>query len=162
MEARTPILLVQHQRESYKTTNTARIASLALPGVQLVTYGAPEEPLDPSWFAQEGQALLFPAEEGVPLWDTSRLPSRLVVLDGTWNHARRLARRHRALWTMPRVSLSLSPAARLRASPHEEGGSTLEAIAAALTVFDGEEVGRALLALHAQYVARVLYARGQR
>ena len=67
-----------------------------------------------------------------------------------------------ALWALPQ--LSLPPKAervlRLREAPSQVGRSTLEAIADALEILEGELVSAPLHALHRLYVERVLRARG--
>jgi DTW domain-containing protein len=159
---RTEVLVVRHQREGWKSTGTARIAALALPGLACLEYGDDAQPaqgaLTPALL--EGAALVFPAEAAPPC-DPATV-RRLVVLDGTWRQTRRMYRRLPALHALPVLALPprAAPALQLRHSTFEEGRSTLEAIADALGLVEGPAVAAPLHALHALYVQRTLQARG--
>jgi DTW domain-containing protein YfiP len=86
-----------------------------------------------------------------------------VVLDGNWTQARRMYQRLPELRRLPGLALP-PPAAntrRLRRSPHPYGMSTVEAIAGAIAVLEGEALARPLLALHELMIDRVLAARGR-
>ena len=49
---------------------------------------------------------------------------------------------------------------RLRRQPRPEAMSTLEAVAAAVAHFEGEEKARSLLALHDEHASRILALKG--
>lgn len=158
---RTGLVLVRHQREAWKSTGTARIAHLALPQMVGVEYGDDQEPASRALAPHlEGAALLFPASDDAPV--ASPPLRRLIVLDGTWRQARRMARRLPGLLALPRLALPPKEEAvlRLRSSPRSEDRSTLEAIADALQLLEGEEVAEPLHRLHALMVERVFRARG--
>lgn len=163
VEARTPIIVVRHQREGWKSTGTARIAALALPGLRLLEYGEDAEPARAELPALlgEGTHLLFPADGQAPPVDLAAVTG-IVVLDGTWRQVRRMYQRLPSLHRVPRLSLApkAEPVLRLRESPLEAGRSTLEAIADALELLEGDAVAGPLHALHARYVERVFRARG--
>lgn len=156
----TRLLVVRHIKERHKSTNTARLAALALPNMRIVDYGAPDAPFDPTPLAEEDTWVLFPGG-GSPVAD--HRPRTLVILDGTWAQARQMSHRIPGLGRLPRLSLEgpAAPVLRLRQPPHPEGMSTLEAIALALGQLEGAPAGEALLGLHARYVEAVLVARGQ-
>jgi DTW domain-containing protein YfiP len=161
LHPRTELVLVRHQREAWKSTGTARIAALALPELKLVEYGDDSAPagreLSP---LLEGAALLFPPEEGSAV--ASAPVKRLIVLDGTWRQARRMVKKLPGLAALPRLTLPLKEekVLRLRTSPRDDDRSTLEAIADALQVLEGDELGEPLHRLHALMVERVFRARG--
>jgi len=80
----------------------------------------------------ETVALLYPADDSLevvgPEIGRDRV-SHVLVLDGTWRKVRRLTLMNPWLLNLPRVSLSpQTPSAYLRASQHESGVSTLEAV----------------------------------
>ncbi|RKG94530.1 DTW domain-containing protein [Corallococcus sp. CA053C] len=157
---RTELLIIRHNKEAQKSTNTARIAALALPRCRIVSYGAPGQPFDAS-VLEDGLDtwLLFPdAPEA-----EGPLPQRLVVIDGSWAQARRMVQRVPGLRRLP--GLRLPPPApdtrRLRRPPHPDGMSTLEAMAGALARLEGEAVAEPLLALHEVMIQRVLGSRGR-
>jgi DTW domain-containing protein len=154
------IVIVRHQWELRKSTGTARIAELALERCRFVQVGYDTAPADAALAALTDAWLLFP-EAGRALRPASR-PARLVVLDGTWTQVVRMRRRLASLSSLPRFALPPKPVApmRLRASARPEDRSTLEAIADALDVLEGEAIARPLAILHQRYVERVLRARG--
>ncbi len=159
---RTRLLVVRHGREAEKSTNTARIAALALPSLRIVDY-RPYADGDTSEMERAlgelaAPALLFPG-------GTSALeapPSDLVVLDGTWRQARKMLKALPALAALPRLSLPPleREGPRLRHSPHADNLSTLQAIAAALGRLEGPEKAEPLFRLHDLVVERVFIGRG--
>jgi DTW domain-containing protein len=158
---RTELVLVRHQREAWKSTGTARIAALALPDLKLVDYGDDWEPAGRELAPLlEGAALLFPIDSDAP---AAAAPiKRLIVLDGTWRQARRMVKRLPGLLALPRLALPPKEEAvlRLRSSPRVEDRSTLEALADALFLLEGEAIAEPLHRLHALMVERVFRARG--
>jgi DTW domain-containing protein YfiP len=162
VRSRTEVVVVRHDREAFKSTGTARIALQALERGHLVEYGEDAAPANAAldgWL--QGAALLFP-ETGVEPKPLAAPPARLIVLDGTWRQTRRMLRRLTALEGLPRLVLPAKDVAplRLRETRAPEGRSTLEAIADALALLEGDEVGKPLQALHDLYVERVFRARG--
>jgi DTW domain-containing protein YfiP len=98
---------------------------------------------------------LFPA--GPPTTERPVPPPRqLIVLDATWSQARRMNRKLDALRGLPTLRLPDEPVptARLRTSPGEGRVSTIEAIARALRILEGEEAAAGLERLFAVAVER--------
>ncbi|HLL04823.1 MAG TPA: tRNA-uridine aminocarboxypropyltransferase [Myxococcaceae bacterium] len=161
LNTRTEFILIRHHKEKAKSTNTARIAALALVHCQLLPYGAPDDPFDGSRLALPDTWLLFPGTRPAPAGAPP--PKRLVVVDGNWSQARRMVHRVPALRALP--TLALPPPGpdtrRLRRPPHPEGMSTLEAIAGALALLEGEEAARPLYALNERMIDAVLESRGR-
>jgi DTW domain-containing protein YfiP len=83
-------------------------------------------------------------------------PRALVVLDATWSQARRMYRKLEALRGLPILRLpdAPMPAARLRESPAPGRVSTIEAIARALRLLEGEVAAAPLERLFELAVAR--------
>ncbi|MBA3465056.1 MAG: DTW domain-containing protein [Deltaproteobacteria bacterium] len=148
----TRIVIVRHHGETTRSSNTGRLAHQALPNSVLVDHGGmtgPTElpPLDGAW-------VLFPA--GEPRMSAPVPPPRqLVVLDATWSQARRMFRKLSALRGLPLLRLPdvPVPAARLRNSPGTGMVSTIEAIASALRLLEGDAVARPLEELFSVAVA---------
>lgn len=162
LRPRTKVLILRHHKEAFRSTNTARLAALALEGAEIHPYGAPGRPFDESLVRGDGSTwLLFPGEDGPVSPPAS--PSRLVVLDGSWGQARRMLQRVPALRALPRLSLPpwWPDKVRMRRPPSPEGLSTLEAIALALGKYEGEPVQAPLLALYELAVQGVLLTRGR-
>lgn len=155
----TKIVIVRHYREVTRSSNSGRLAAMALPNSVLLDHGAPgTPPTQLSADVLDGARLLFPGGETL---GAASLPRTLIILDSTWSQARRMRRKVRGLEQVRTVSLPPVPTEtpRMRASPGEGKVSTLEAIAYALGVLEGPrgpEVERQLLALFQLAVERSL------
>ncbi len=160
VETRTRVLVVRHERESWKSTGTARVAALALPKLSFVDFDDDPAGVNERLPALSDAVVLFPSEQPSPWPETP--PSTLVVLDGTWRQTRKMFTKLPKLHGLPRVQLEGPPAdvLRLRDTSFDEGRSTLEAIAETLHRLEGASVSKPLLELHAEFVVRVLKARG--
>ncbi|MGQ0508027.1 MAG: tRNA-uridine aminocarboxypropyltransferase [Myxococcaceae bacterium] len=160
LKPRTEVIVVQHALEMFKTSNTARLAVIALARASLKIYGAKGIDFDEAALVAPDTAVLFPEDAAQPL----PKPKRLIVVDGSWSQARRMSQKISALRRLPRFSLPPAPAetARLRQPPTEQGMSTLEAIAYALKALEGEALSRPLLELHSEHSRRILTLRGLR
>lgn len=175
---RTRIVIVRHARELVKPSGTARIAALALPGAEIIEYRDeqgdtpawvralhpdPERVLGPDAVAERLRALPSP-HLLFPTGRTSRVaPPTLVILDGTWRQARQMFRRIPGVPALPTVSLDSTAAsvARLRNAFRAEERSTLEAIADAIAMLEGEDVAAPLHALNERFVRDSLRSRGR-
>ena len=108
--------------------------------------------------------LLFPSETARPLteWVNHPRPITLIVPDGTWRQASKVRSRMAGLLEVPLVTLPPGPPTqyRLRAEPHEGGLATMEAIARAFGILEGEGVQGELERLFRIMVERALWARG--
>jgi len=150
--ARTHVVIVRHHGERHRSSNSGRLAHLALPNSVLVDHGGAQgparlPPLDGAW-------LLFP--EGERIERPSPPPRAIVVLDATWSQARRMFRKLDALRGLPlwRLPDAVPAASRLRAAPSPDRVSTIEAIARALRVLEGDAVAAPLDRLFALAVER--------
>lgn len=164
----TKVMVLKHWREDKLTTNTANLACLALTHSEIHLRGVKNKPLvlenliSPS----ETVALLYPTEDAVELNEQTVLslprPLTLIVPDGSWGQAKKVATRERALKNVLKVKipLGLPSQYRLRFSPHEQNLSTFEAIARAIGVLEGKEIQHKLEALFVTMVERVLWSRG--
>lgn len=165
VKTRTKVLIVQHVTELRLTSNTGRLAALALPNACIQSYGG-GEPFDGSVLLAEPAALLYSAAASGRSGAAPELPpiSKLVVLDGSFRQARRMYKRIEALRLLPELALPAPVVVphRLRQPPHEAGMSTLEAIAHAIALLEGPEVAAPLHALQADFVQRMDALRGRR
>jgi DTW domain-containing protein YfiP len=149
----TRIVIVRHHLEIFRASNTGRLAHLALPNSALLDHGgatgAARLP------ALEGMWLLYP-EGPVAEAPIEPAPRALVVLDATWSQARRMYRKLEGLRGLPLLRLpdAPMPAARLRESPAPGRVSTIEAIARALRLLEGDAAAEPLEQLFALAVAR--------
>lgn len=142
------ILILQHPQEQDALLGTAQLLVASLPKAQLViglswrnlAHALGEEGVDPrKW------AVLFPDREATTeqvaarsgaILDPAALEG-IIVLDGTWSKAKTLWWRNP--WLAKQSRMTLKPAkpsiyGRLRAEPRRDYVSTLESVAAALTL----------------------------
>ena len=160
IQSPVPILVIRHWKERNKPSNTARLASLAIPNLRIVDYGAPGEPWSSNTLDLPKPALLFPDPDAQPLPFT---PETIVVVDGSWPQARKLVNKLPELKAMPRIQIESAPnqPLRLRQPPIPEGMSTIEAIARLLDRLSGPGSGAPLDALYQQVVESTIAARGR-
>jgi DTW domain-containing protein YfiP len=161
IDTRVRFVVIRHQQEIWKTSNTARIAALALSNSEIRDYGVKDHPFDESVMDAPDTWLLYPDDR--PRVPSALPPARLIVVDGTWHQSRKILRSNPRLWTLPKLSLPPPPpeARRLRAEHFEHGMSTIEAIARAVALFEGEDKGRQLDQLHELMIERILALRGR-
>lgn len=144
IETKTRIVVLQHPRERNKAIGTARIAALCLPALEIVvgvdfeqderTRALLDDPARPA-------VLLYPSPGARDLaTDPPEGPVTLVVLDGTWNQAKSLLKHNAWLERLPRVAFDPARPSeyRIRREPRAECLSTIEAIANALGVLEGD------------------------
>ncbi|HMG54466.1 MAG TPA: tRNA-uridine aminocarboxypropyltransferase [Kofleriaceae bacterium] len=150
---RTRIVIVRHHLEQFRSSNSGRLAHLALPNSEIVEHGGRFGPA--ALPALAGAWLLFPEGEPAAAPPVPP-PGALVVLDATWSQARRMYRKLAQLRGLPILRLpdAPMPSARLRESPAPGRVSTLEAIARALRLLEGDAAAEPLEALFALAVAR--------
>ena len=166
---RTPLLLIVHVREWGRTSNTARLLTLAVPGAMHVCHGRPPAPPDPASHLPAGATplVLFPGRGARPLTPEliAGLPSppALVVPDGNWRQAGNMVKRLPLLAAATKVSLPARAFAgpALRRNRPGDRMSTYEAVAQAVAVLDGESVAGPLLEFYRRAVDRMLLVRGQ-
>lgn len=166
---RTRLVLVIHRAEDRKPTNTGRLATECLVNSELVVRGHKDSPSDRLVFAPDAlPVLLFPHEDAVPLAElapslqASGRPVTLVVPDGNWRQASKVRARVPGLKEIACATLPAGEPSvyRLRAEAHGHGLATLEAIARAFGLLEGEAVRRALELPFRAMVERTLWARG--
>jgi DTW domain-containing protein YfiP len=180
IETRTRLVLVLHQLEANKPTNTGLMAARCLPNSAVVYRGrAPGDdaefplprgvtpPAPATIPATDGvqRLILFPHPSATPLtdWGGRREPIELIVPDGTWRQAARTrAKLAPDPGAIPCVSL---PAAdnrrRMRAAIKPGRLATLEAVAHALGILEGPEVEAELLRVYRIMTERTLWTNGR-
>jgi len=173
LATRTNVLVLQHPREAHKAVGTARIAKLCLPsaeiavGVTLAEHAAVRAAqADP----ERELIVLYP---GPGARDLARErpdgPATLVVIDGTWAHARALVRNNPWLAKLPRYAFTPAQPSeyQIRREPKPHYVSTIEALAEALTLLENDgrdfaalrEPFRAMVNKQLEYAARSLGGR---
>ena len=89
----TAILILQHRRERFHRFNSARLVQRALENSQLVAGYPCDFTLDRLRLMSD-VGVLFPSQHARNLEDLSpaERPQQLVILDGTWHHAKTFVR----------------------------------------------------------------------
>ncbi|MGE5087264.1 MAG: tRNA-uridine aminocarboxypropyltransferase [Bacillota bacterium] len=164
-DLKTRVSLIIHAKELKRTTNTGRLALHALVNSEMYVRGQSTERLDLSSLLMPSYEsyVLFPSEDALNLEDIKpQKPIQLIVTDGNWRQASKLNTRHPELSHLPRVKIGAANTGRyhLRKEHFSEGLSTLEAIALALRIVEGEAVGDSLLSLYHQKLMATLQGRG--
>lgn len=165
LDLKTRVSLIIHAKELKRTTNTGRLALHALVNSEMYVRGKTTERLDlSSLLVPEYETyVLFPSDDAMNLEDIKpQKPIQLIVTDGNWRQASKLNTRHPELGHLPRVKISAENMARfhLRKEHFPEGLATLEAIALALRVIEGDVVGDSMMALYHKKLTATLQGRG--
>ncbi len=172
VETKTKLTLIIHYKEIFKTTNTGRLAVKTLKNSEMRVRGSGKKEDDErdtleNLLATDYQSLLFfPNESAVELTPTFiqsfSKPIQLIVPDGTWKQAGKVNSRCKELANIPRVKLTIAndPNFYLRKESSEFKMSTLEAIALAMGVIEGESTQKALMGVYQEKLNRTLSGRG--
>jgi DTW domain-containing protein YfiP len=155
IDNQTEVLILQHKRERFHPFGTARIVERALNRCEL------RVGLDGRFAAgldlKPGAGLLYPGPDSELLekLPPERRPRQLVVLDGTWHHAKTMFRDLPELHALPRFRLAPSAPSQygFRREPHAQFISTVEATVAALRLLEPQLNG--LDALNAAFLTMV-------
>jgi DTW domain-containing protein YfiP len=169
LSLRTRVAVVMHVRESYRPSNTGRLIPLALANSFVCLRGIRDKLTDTEGMIPEGTQglVLYPSTDSRVLKQDYISPIikpiTLVVLDGNWNQASKMAKREPALRELPRVHLPPGPLSkfRLRTQSSPERVCTFEAVARALGAIEGIDVQTKLEAFFDVMVERMLWARGK-
>ncbi len=168
LSPRTRLSLLIHYREARKPTNSGQLAARCLQGSSVNIVGDRQQPLTlPLVHEHEQGILLFPAEDAVAIetFASSPQPLVLIVPDGNWRQAGKMRNRVPGVAKLPCVVLPERAATtyRLRAEPRAGGLGTMEAIAYALGLLEGDAgpaMQAALLNVFRVMVERTLWLRG--
>jgi DTW domain-containing protein YfiP len=186
LETRTRVVLLLHQLEVGKPTNTGIVAARCLPNSAIVYRGrTPDadaletEARGASLDEQAAHlaaaippgtraAFLFPHPSATPLaaWRDGA-PVTLIVPDGTWRQAARARSRLGRALALPCVTLaggapaSTPPGGRLRTATRPGQLATLEALALALGELEGQAVEDALMRVFRVMTDRTLWTNGR-
>lgn len=142
----TEILILQHTRERSHAFNTARLAELSLERSEVVVGHIDRLASDAALEQKlEGAGLLYPSPGARDLSTIapSERPTKLVVLDGTWHHARAMYRDIHALHDLPHFTLPAGQVSgfKIRKQPKDYCLSTIEAIQSALVCLEPKTPG---------------------
>ncbi len=158
----TKISLVIHHFEMNRSSNTGRLALEALTNSEMRVRGREGETLDLSDLLTDDYEtlLLYPSENSIELCsdyvNSIDKKIQLIVPDGNWRQTRKVFTRQKELRDIKKVMISRKQkdAYYMRNEHLDNGMATLQAIAMALGVIEGEEVQEKLLDLYYEKVNR--------
>ena len=164
VQTRTEFLILRHIKEAERPSNTGRLVALTMPNSRIASCGGGSRVGRSSLaggLLGAGTYLLWPDGTTCPreigdLTTPKHATVRVVVLDATWRQARKLYSRMPVLWAIPRLTLSAPSLRRerLREQHRMDGMSTLEAVAAAVSLLEGPEAAEPLERLYDEVVRR--------
>lgn len=159
VETNTEILIIRHITEQHVMSNTGRLAALILPRCRIVEFG-PELPFAETTLTDGVSWLLYPGKRATPVGPK---PTRLVVLDASFRRAKRMYKRIDSIRNLPELAIPapLVVPERLRQPPRADGMSTIEAIAAGLSLVESANIGSVLMQAYAEFVRRADIAHGR-
>jgi DTW domain-containing protein YfiP len=142
---RTGIVILQHPRERFHPMGTTRIARLGLQRVRVESCAPWADAEAIRARLPEDAALLYPSPAAPDLaaLPAARRPRHLVLIDGTWFHAKKMYDAHAWLRALPQLRLTPSRPSRyrVRREPKAHCIGTLEAIVDALHILEPETRG---------------------
>lgn len=167
--SRVPFVMIQHWKEQYRSSNTGRLLTLAIPGTPCFTNFNWEQLDAMSRFLEAYQPyLLYPSPRAVTVTQfqeiqkTSTKPLCVVLIDGTWRQAKRLRQRIATLRMLPclRLDPEIPSSYQLRRQSKTHHLSTIEAVIQLMKSLDCADV-QPLERLFEILVHRGLQARGK-
>lgn len=145
LDFQTKVIIIMHHLEQKISTNTARLALRCLTNSQLLYRGLKQQPVvmtQVNNFNHYHPLFLFPSLDAQTLTpelvQSIHKPIALLVPDGSWRQAKRMAKREADLKTIQCVKLPPGPPSRyrLRQEPNSESLSSFEAITQALAIIE--------------------------
>ena len=169
IQTRTRLTVLVHYREARKPTNTGQLAARCLAESAVEIVGRRDQPVKlRALHDGELPLVLFPDDDAVPIERYAGCDQRIAVFvpDGTWRQASKMRRRVAGLVPIQCVTLPDSGVTeyRLRAEHRIGGLATLEAIARALRILEGDTgaaAEAAMLAVFRVMVDRTRWLRGE-
>lgn len=168
LRSRLQFGLLMHHNEPFKPSNTGKLICDVLPGTAAFEWHRTEPAAGlEQWFSTGNTRIVFPrhyvaAQRLAPLPETG--PVKLLILDGTWQQARKMLRTSRYLDALPVTSIDepLLSAYQLR-QQYRDGHLCTAEVAALLLQQAGETANSTLLSAWLQtFSEHYLAAKRQR
>lgn len=142
VENKTRVSIIMHRRERFLTSNTAVVANRVLKNCEIILRGMKDQSASEDLIMEQNQVplVLFPSEDALAIGSQelkeyiAGRTVHLIVPDGSWGQAKRVAKREPALKDVQAIKLaSTSPSLyRLRRQVASGRLCTFEAIARTL------------------------------
>ncbi len=152
--------------EWHKSSNTGRLVKLALSNSEIFIKGKKQAPLNFRDTLCQGYENVILCPNGRILnqnfLDSLSQPLNLIVPDGTYYNARKIIRRNCEFHSLPKLSLPYLCESQyhLRKGMKASYLSTLEAIARAMSIIEGEHIQNILEVIFQEKVNRLLKQKG--
>ncbi|SHO55534.1 tRNA-uridine aminocarboxypropyltransferase [Vibrio quintilis] len=166
LSASLHLSVVMHEQEARRDTNTGRWLDDIFPSCEI--YGWQRLHPAPGLKQQLENSdtlplLLFPSEQSLTLTDALKMAAQtnltphFIVLDGTWQEAKKMERKSQWLKDVPRLQLSPSQASAYRLRKNQQSGElcTLEVISELLDQLNQPESATALRLFLQRFMARL-------
>ncbi len=165
----TRVAVIMHVAERRKSSNTGRLVPLAWSNSFIAYRGMKDRPTDTQGMIPDGYqgVVLYPGEQAGELnqdfIQRFHRPLTLIVLDGSWSQAARMAKREPSLQGLPFVKLPPGGPSgyRLRKQSRDDRVCTFEAVAGAVGVVEGPAVQARLEKFFEIVIERILWHRGR-
>ncbi len=155
LDSKLHIALLTHEKEMDRETNTGRFITHSLVNAHIHLWQRTTPPQELTEVLENKDylpLLLYPAEQSIPVSDAIKLADQtnkipyFIVLDGTWQEAKKMERKSHWLSSIPRIALSPTHSSQfhLRRNQKENALCTLEIIAELLDEFDSGNDGEKL------------------
>ncbi|MGZ3788822.1 MAG: tRNA-uridine aminocarboxypropyltransferase [Bacteriovorax sp.] len=138
----TELIVLQHPSEAKHALNTVRLMKNAFQKISIFIGENFDEHIElKNVLAKNSTALIFPKPQAKALENgPEEKITHLILIDGSWNKAKKIFCSSICLQTLPTYSLSpqIKSQYRIRSSKFEDGLSTLEASTHALKILEPE------------------------
>jgi tRNA-uridine aminocarboxypropyltransferase len=124
------LILLTHSRETHKASNTGQLISRVYPDVQTIIWQRTEPDKALLKLIAEGEtALVFQQEKSIPSDHVSKY-KRFILIDSTWQEARKIYNRSPYLHDLPCIQFSTGKQSRysLRRNQLDGGLCTAECV----------------------------------
>lgn len=119
------VTLLTHPNELSRSTNTGKIVKRLLPCTHIEPW---ERKAPPPEYMTSGKTpvLVFPSPSSIPLaeWQQQHPePSHFIVLDATWQEAKKMLNRSQWLQTLPQVCIEAAEASQYQLRRNQQSGN---------------------------------------
>jgi DTW domain-containing protein YfiP len=163
----TRVVVLMHSRENLRSSNTGRLAPLALKHAEVRLHGVRDRPVELEDLDPASTFVLFPGRGAKALTPeyvaTMPRPATILVPDGNWTQTTHMLKRLPFLQRLPKIELAgpLPGLNRARRNVFPDRMSTFEAIAQAVGALEGDAVEDVLTDFLRRAVDRKLMLRGK-
>ena len=163
------VTIMMHIKEWLKLTNSGKLLPLVMDNCDIIIKGEQNPTLNNNLTLSDDyeNLVLFTAASTTLTADyvkKIKKPINLIVPDGTWKQANKILRKEKSLIGLPRIKLENPKKSGLyiRKHPVLENISTIEAIAAALSLLEGDVYKKNLLLLFEDMMKKLYKRKGMK